>query len=183
MIFKSYSLHQRVKQRPHFECIHHDIDIKRRSAASNVPPLSISHNSLAQAPPPFQNFATPRPRQSMDVQETIRGVQPLVGEVRPIRTVQETQPVEEYGIYTITSHCLASADNFRLRIRRRSERQKRCKGCQVRSFRFPVSFRSNANRVLESLMPVSPATLLVLRATSAASQSRATSPNTSTPCS
>ncbi|KAL3494839.1 hypothetical protein BJX62DRAFT_196876 [Aspergillus germanicus] len=33
----------------------------------------------------------------MDVQEIIRGVQPLAGEVRPIRTVQETQPVEEYG--------------------------------------------------------------------------------------
>ncbi|KAJ0423883.1 hypothetical protein BJY00DRAFT_309701 [Aspergillus carlsbadensis] len=33
----------------------------------------------------------------MDVREIIRGVQPLVGQVRPIRTVQETQPVEEYG--------------------------------------------------------------------------------------
>ncbi|CEN61429.1 hypothetical protein ASPCAL08083 [Aspergillus calidoustus] len=33
----------------------------------------------------------------MDVQEIILGVQPLVGDVRPIRTVQETQPVEDYG--------------------------------------------------------------------------------------
>ncbi|KAL4761459.1 putative tRNA-specific adenosine-34 deaminase subunit Tad3 [Aspergillus foveolatus] len=32
----------------------------------------------------------------MDVQEVLRSVRPLVGEVRPIRTVQETQPVEEY---------------------------------------------------------------------------------------
>ncbi len=35
----------------------------------------------------------------MDAQETIRNVQPLVGEVTPIKTVQETQPVEEYGMY------------------------------------------------------------------------------------
>lgn len=34
----------------------------------------------------------------MDAQEIIRGVQPLVGEVTPIKTVQETQPVEEYGM-------------------------------------------------------------------------------------
>ncbi|KAL3466541.1 hypothetical protein BJX64DRAFT_284478 [Aspergillus heterothallicus] len=33
----------------------------------------------------------------MEIQNIIRGVQPLVGEVRPIKTVQETQPVEEYG--------------------------------------------------------------------------------------
>ncbi|KAI9376645.1 hypothetical protein BJX61DRAFT_488534 [Aspergillus egyptiacus] len=32
----------------------------------------------------------------MEVQEIIRNVQPLVGEVTPIKTVQETQPVEEY---------------------------------------------------------------------------------------
>ncbi|KAL5335295.1 hypothetical protein BJX70DRAFT_375504 [Aspergillus crustosus] len=32
----------------------------------------------------------------MDGQELIRGVQPLVGEVVPLKTVQETQPVEEY---------------------------------------------------------------------------------------
>ncbi|KAL2845419.1 hypothetical protein BJY01DRAFT_247683 [Aspergillus pseudoustus] len=32
----------------------------------------------------------------MEVQDIIRGVQPLVGEVRPIKTVQETQPAEEY---------------------------------------------------------------------------------------
>ncbi|KAL4868279.1 hypothetical protein BDV12DRAFT_170073 [Aspergillus spectabilis] len=32
----------------------------------------------------------------MDGQEIIRGVRPLVGEVVPIKTVQETQPVEEY---------------------------------------------------------------------------------------
>ncbi|KAL4786741.1 hypothetical protein BJX76DRAFT_320679 [Aspergillus varians] len=32
----------------------------------------------------------------MEVEEICRGVQPLVGEVTPIKTVQETQPVEEY---------------------------------------------------------------------------------------
>ncbi|KAL4996200.1 hypothetical protein BDV10DRAFT_173046 [Aspergillus recurvatus] len=32
----------------------------------------------------------------MEVQETLRSVQPLVGEVTPIRTVQETQPDEQY---------------------------------------------------------------------------------------
>ncbi|KAL4804847.1 hypothetical protein BDV18DRAFT_161940 [Aspergillus unguis] len=33
----------------------------------------------------------------MEPQEILQSVQPLVGEVTPIRTVQETQPVEEYG--------------------------------------------------------------------------------------
>ncbi|KAL4899998.1 hypothetical protein BDW74DRAFT_188719 [Aspergillus multicolor] len=33
----------------------------------------------------------------MEIQEILRSVQPLVGEVMPIRTVQETQPAEEYG--------------------------------------------------------------------------------------
>ncbi|KAL4990204.1 hypothetical protein BDW68DRAFT_185779 [Aspergillus falconensis] len=32
----------------------------------------------------------------MEVQRILRSVRPLVGEVRPIRTVQETQPVEQY---------------------------------------------------------------------------------------
>ncbi|KAL2808190.1 hypothetical protein BJX63DRAFT_42228 [Aspergillus granulosus] len=32
----------------------------------------------------------------MEAQDIIRGVQPLIGEVRPIKTVQETQPAEEY---------------------------------------------------------------------------------------
>ncbi|KAL6228948.1 hypothetical protein BDW75DRAFT_225932 [Aspergillus navahoensis] len=32
----------------------------------------------------------------MEAQEILRSVQPLVGEVTPIRTVQETQPVEQY---------------------------------------------------------------------------------------
>ncbi|KAL4973174.1 hypothetical protein BDW66DRAFT_162271 [Aspergillus desertorum] len=32
----------------------------------------------------------------MEVQGILRSVQPLVGEVRPIRTLQETQPVEQY---------------------------------------------------------------------------------------
>ncbi|KXG52672.1 uncharacterized protein PGRI_079280 [Penicillium griseofulvum] len=33
----------------------------------------------------------------MDVEKTIRGLNPLVGQVVPIRTVQETRPTEEFG--------------------------------------------------------------------------------------
>ncbi|KAJ5645459.1 hypothetical protein N7507_011470 [Penicillium longicatenatum] len=33
----------------------------------------------------------------MDLAETVKAIQPLQGEVVPIRTVQETQPVEEFG--------------------------------------------------------------------------------------
>ncbi|KAL2863540.1 putative tRNA-specific adenosine-34 deaminase subunit Tad3 [Aspergillus lucknowensis] len=33
----------------------------------------------------------------MEVQDVIRGVQPLIGDLIPIKTVQETQPTEEYG--------------------------------------------------------------------------------------
>lgn len=35
----------------------------------------------------------------MGPQDILESVQPLAGEVTPIRTVQETQPVEEYGAY------------------------------------------------------------------------------------
>jgi hypothetical protein len=34
----------------------------------------------------------------MDIAETVKAIQPLQGEVVPIRTVQETQPVEEFGM-------------------------------------------------------------------------------------
>jgi tRNA-specific adenosine deaminase 3 len=38
----------------------------------------------------------------MEIQNIIRGVKPIGGEVVPIRTVQETRPVEEFGmIYNI----------------------------------------------------------------------------------
>lgn len=34
---------------------------------------------------------------SMDVQEILRGVEPLSGQVIPVRTVQEARPREEFG--------------------------------------------------------------------------------------
>lgn len=34
----------------------------------------------------------------MDLAETVKAIQPLRGEVFPIRTVQETRPLEEFGM-------------------------------------------------------------------------------------
>lgn len=34
----------------------------------------------------------------MDLAETVKATQPLRGEVVPIRTVQETRPLEEFGM-------------------------------------------------------------------------------------
>jgi tRNA-specific adenosine deaminase 3 len=36
----------------------------------------------------------------MDIEETLRGIQPLPGHLIPIKTVQEARPPEEFG----TSH-------------------------------------------------------------------------------
>lgn len=39
---------------------------------------------------------------NMDIEKAIRDLHPLGGQVVPIRTVQETRPVEEFGMaYTI----------------------------------------------------------------------------------
>lgn len=44
----------------------------------------------------------PRNRDSfsraMDVQKVIEGIQPLAGQVVPVKTVQETQPFEDFGM-------------------------------------------------------------------------------------
>lgn len=34
----------------------------------------------------------------MDLAETVKAIQPLRGEIVPIRTVQETRPPEEFGM-------------------------------------------------------------------------------------
>lgn len=33
----------------------------------------------------------------MDIEQALKGLEPLSGQVVPIRTVQETRPVEDYG--------------------------------------------------------------------------------------
>lgn len=35
---------------------------------------------------------------AMDVQKIIEGIQPLAGQVVPVKTVQETQPFEDFGM-------------------------------------------------------------------------------------
>ncbi|KAL4750435.1 hypothetical protein BDW72DRAFT_175928 [Aspergillus terricola var. indicus] len=67
----------------------------------------------------------------MEVQEILRSVQPLVGEVRPIRTVQETQPVEQYGRNAQSLDLLTRLTTSRRRLRRGREREKRREGRQV----------------------------------------------------
>lgn len=37
----------------------------------------------------------------MDISEVIHDLQPLRGQVTPIRTIQETKPVEEFGMYAL----------------------------------------------------------------------------------
>lgn len=37
----------------------------------------------------------------MDIEQTINDIQPLQGEVVPIRTIQETQPPEEFGMFAL----------------------------------------------------------------------------------
>lgn len=37
----------------------------------------------------------------MDIEQIISDIQPLQGEVIPIRTVQETQPPEEFGMFAM----------------------------------------------------------------------------------
>lgn len=34
---------------------------------------------------------------AMDVQKAIKGIQPLAGQAVPVKTVQETQPFEDFG--------------------------------------------------------------------------------------
>lgn len=36
---------------------------------------------------------------AMDIAATVAGIQPLTGQVIPIRTVQETRPPEEFGMW------------------------------------------------------------------------------------
>ena len=67
----------------------------------------------------------------MEVQEILRSVRPLVGEVRPIRTVQETQPIEEYGRNTPPLDLVTRLTTSRRRLRCGREREKRRKGRQV----------------------------------------------------
>jgi hypothetical protein len=35
---------------------------------------------------------------TMDIEKTIRDLQPLCGKVTPIRTIQETRPPEDFGM-------------------------------------------------------------------------------------
>ena len=43
----------------------------------------------------------------MDLTETVKAIQPLRGEIVPIRTVQETRPHEEFGmiLHDFEPHC------------------------------------------------------------------------------
>ena len=37
--------------------------------------------------------------EAQDVQRAVDNIQPLLGQVTPLRTVQETRPPEEFGIF------------------------------------------------------------------------------------
>jgi hypothetical protein len=37
----------------------------------------------------------------MNVQEILQGVEPLAGQVIPVRTVQEARPLEEFGVWIL----------------------------------------------------------------------------------
>lgn len=48
----------------------------------------------------------------MDVEQMVSEIQPLQGEVVPIRTVQETQPVEEFGMTAMYSDCITCGNRL-----------------------------------------------------------------------
>lgn len=92
----------------------------------------------------------------MDAQEIIRDVQPLVGEVTPIKTVQETQPVEEYGMYINQLGCvLPDLMVPRGRLRCGGEREKCREGRKVSRLPSRIIFCPSVDqyRVLDAAFP------------------------------